>query len=96
MPSPKSGTVTPDVCAAVKEYAAGKVEYRNDKGGNIHAAIGKMSFKEADLVANLEHFIKTIDGLRPSAVKGQYIRKIAVSGTMTPSVFVELPAAASE
>ena len=96
MPSPKSGTVTPDVNAAVKEYAAGKVEYRNDKGGNIHAAIGKMSFKDADLVANLEHFINTIDGLRPSAVKGQYIKKIAVSGTMTPSVLVELPIQTSD
>lgn len=93
MPSPKSGTVTPEIIAAVKEYAAGKLEYRNDKGGNIHAAIGKMSFKDADLAANLEHFIKTIDDLRPAAVKGQYIKKIAVSGTMTPSVLVDLPVA---
>ncbi len=93
MPSPKSGTVTPDIAGAVKEYAAGKVEYRNDKSGNIHAPIGKMSFSEADLVSNLEHFIKTIEDLRPSAVKGTYIKKIAVSGTMTPSVLVEPPVA---
>lgn len=92
MPSPKAGTVTPDVVNAVKEYAAGKVEYRNDKFGNIHAPIGKMSFKEGDLLANLEHFVTTIEKLRPSAVKGNYIKKIAISGTMTPSVLVEIPA----
>jgi large subunit ribosomal protein L1 len=93
MPSPKAGTVTPDVVNAVREYAAGKVEYRNDKYGNIHAPIGKMSFKEADLLANLEHFVTTIEKLRPSAVKGNFIKKIAISGTMTPSVLVEIPAA---
>ena len=96
MPSPKAGTVTPDVVNAVKEYAAGKVEYRNDKFGNIHAPIGKMSFKEGDLLANLEHFVATIDNLRPSAVKGTYIKKIAISGTMTPSVLVEIPAATAD
>jgi len=68
------------------------VEYRNDKFGNIHAPIGKMSFKEGDLLANLEHFVTTIEKLRPSAVKGNYIKKIAISGTMTPSVLVEIPA----
>lgn len=91
MPSPKAGTVTPDIATAVKEYAAGKVEYRNDKFGNIHAPIGKMSFPEGDLVENLDAFIKTIESLRPSAVKGTYIKKIAISGTMTPSVLVEIP-----
>ncbi|MEM1165602.1 MAG: 50S ribosomal protein L1 [Planctomycetota bacterium] len=94
MPSPKAGTVTKDVPQAVTEYGAGKVEYRNDKGGNIHAPIGKMSFSEGDLLANLEHFIRAIDGQRPSAVKGQFIKKIAVSGTMTPSVLVEIPGGA--
>jgi large subunit ribosomal protein L1 len=93
MPSPKAGTVTSDVATAVKEYAAGKVEYRNDKFGNIHVPIGKMSFPDADLVENLDAFIKTVEGLRPSAVKGTYIKKIAISGTMTPSVLVEIPAA---
>jgi large subunit ribosomal protein L1 len=92
MPSPKSGSVTKDVVAAVKEFAAGKVEYRNDKSGNIHAPIGKMSFKEDDLKANLETFIGVIEKARPSAVKGIYIKKIAISGTMTPSVLVETPA----
>lgn len=93
MPSPKAGTVTPDVAKAVKEYSAGKVEYRNDKGGNVHAPIGKMSFSEGDLLANLEHFVRTIEHLRPSSVKGAYIKKIAISGTMTPSVLVEVPSA---
>lgn len=92
MPSPKSGSVTKDVVAAVKEFAAGKVEYRNDKSGNIHAPIGKMSFKPDDLKANLETFIGVIEKARPSAVKGTYIKKIAISGTMTPSVLVVTPA----
>jgi len=91
MPSPKAGTVTPDVATAVKEYAAGKLEYRNDKFGNIHAPIGKMSFSDSDLVENLDAFIATIEGLRPADVKGTYIKKIAISCTMTPSVSVELP-----
>lgn len=91
MPSPKAGTVTPDVAKAVEEYSAGKVEYRNDKFGNIHAPIGKMSFSEDKLVQNLEAFVATIAKAKPSAVKGQYIKKIAVSGTMTPSVLVTPP-----
>jgi large subunit ribosomal protein L1 len=89
MPSPKAGTVTPQVAEAVKEYSAGKVEYRADKAGNIHAVIGKMSFPEDSLVANLEFFIHAIERARPSTVKGQYIKKITVSGAMTPGVQVK-------
>lgn len=91
MPSPKSGTVTADIVRAVKEYGAGKVEYRNDKGGNVQAPIGKMSFSETHLAENLAHFIRTIETSRPSTVKGTYIKKIAISGSMTPSVLVTLP-----
>lgn len=91
MPSPKAGTVTPDIVKAVKEYSAGKVEFRNDKGGNVQVPIGKMSFPEGDLAANLTHFIHTIEHSRPSSVKGQYIKKIAISGSMTPSVLVTPP-----
>ncbi|MBN8645454.1 MAG: 50S ribosomal protein L1 [Planctomycetes bacterium] len=91
MPSPKAGTVTPDIPNAVKEYSAGKIEYRNDKGGTVHAPIGKFSFPEGDLLANLEHFVKSLDAAKPSGVKGQFIKKIAISGTMTPSVLVEVP-----
>ncbi|MCA9305505.1 MAG: 50S ribosomal protein L1, partial [Phycisphaerales bacterium] len=94
MPSPKAGTVTKDVAQAVEEYSAGKVEYRNDKGGNVQAPIGKMSFSEADLTSNLEHFINMMSTKRPSSVKGHFIKKIAISGTMTPSVLVKIPQAA--
>jgi len=86
MPSPKNGTVTPKVAEAVGEFAAGKVEYRTDNGGNVHAVIGKMSFPEGDLVENYDHFAQTIEKARPSSVKGAYIKKITVSGTMTPGV----------
>jgi len=89
MPSPKSGTVTQDVPTAVREYAAGKVEYRNDKGGNVHAAVGKMSFSDEDLTANLTHFVHTIQQQRPSSVKGGFIKKVTVKGAMTPSVLVK-------
>lgn len=90
MPSPKAGTVTPDIATAVKEYGAGKVEYRNDKGGNIHASVGRMSFSEDDLLANLDHFITTIEKAKPAAAKGQYIKSVTISGTMTPGVRVQV------
>lgn len=93
MPSPKAGTVTTDVPQAVKEYAAGKLEYRADSGGNIHGVIGKMSFPEADLKENYEFFVQAIEKIRPSAVKGEYIKKITLSGTMTPGVRVHHEAA---
>lgn len=88
MPSPKAGTVATNVPEAVKEYSAGKVEYRADKSGNVHAVIGKMSFQDGDLVENLEYFIGSIEKVRPATVRGQYIRKITVSGAMTPGVQV--------
>lgn len=94
MPSPKNGTVTPKVVDAVKEFAAGKVEYRTDKGGNIHAVIGKMSFTEGDLLENYNYFVETIEKIRPSTVKGTYIKKITLSGTQTPGVQVKLAAVA--
>jgi large subunit ribosomal protein L1 len=96
MPSPKSGTVTPKIADAVKEYSAGKVEYRNDKGGNVHAIVGKMSFAAQDLVENAAHFIQTIERLRPSSAKGQYIKKVVLKGTMTPGVPVKVAAQVDE
>lgn len=90
MPSPKSGTVTPKVAEAVREYAAGKLEFRSDAGGNVHAVIGKQSFDAQKLVENAESFIRTILRLKPAGVKGQYIKKISLAGTMTPGVQVEL------
>ena len=86
MPSPKAGTVTPDIESAVAEFAAGKVEYRNDDGGNIHCILGKMSFSEQDLVENLNFFVNLITKARPAAVKGEFIKNCSISATMTPSV----------
>jgi large subunit ribosomal protein L1 len=88
MPSPKAGTVTPDITTAVREFAAGKVEYRNDDGGNVHCVIGKMSFSDADLLENLEHFIGLIQKSKPATSKGTYIRKCVVSASMSPGVQV--------
>jgi large subunit ribosomal protein L1 len=94
MPSPKNGTVTQKVADAVGEFAAGKVEYRADKGGNVHAVIGRMSFSEGDLLENYGHFIDTIEKARPAAVKGEYVKRITISGTMTPGVQIAASAAA--
>jgi len=88
MPSPKAGTVTPDIETAVREYAAGKVGYRNDDGGNIHCIIGKMSFTEDDLRENLEFFLAHIEKIRPSSAKGEYVKKCVITGTMTPGIQV--------
>lgn len=90
MPSPKGGTVTPDVGNAVKEYAAGKVEFRNDAGGNVHVPVGKLGFDGQKLVENIEHFMAVINKMRPSTTKGQYVKRISLSGTMTPGVDIEL------
>ncbi|MBT4584315.1 MAG: 50S ribosomal protein L1 [Phycisphaerae bacterium] len=90
MPSPKAGTVAADFETAVAEFAAGKVEYRNDDGGNIHCVVGKMSFSEEDLVENLNFFINLITKARPAAVKGDYVKKCVISGTMTPSVRIDV------
>ena len=91
MPSPRAGTVTPEVARVVKEYKAGKVEFRNDSGGNVHAVVGKLSFDEPKLVENIQAFISHVTGMKPLAIKGQYIKGIAVSATMSPAVRV-LPA----
>ena len=90
MPSPKAGTVTPDVEAAVSEFAAGKSEYRNDDGGNLHVIIGRMGFTEAQLSDNLTHFLDLVEKIRPASVKGVYNKKCVISGTMTPSVEVAI------
>ena len=89
MPSPKSGTVTPNVADAVTEFKAGKVEFRTDSGGNVHAPLGKRSFPTEDLVANLLAFLNHLTGMRPSAVKGTFVRRVSVSTTMSPGAFIE-------
>lgn len=90
MPSPKAGTVTPKIAEAVREFAAGRVEYRNDDGGNLHVPVGKMSFDNQKLVENIEHFIAFVRRSKPSTTKGTYIRKVVISGTMTPGVEVDV------
>jgi large subunit ribosomal protein L1 len=90
MPSPKSGTVTPDVGKAVAEYAAGKLEYRNDDGGNIHAVVGKVSFSDEDLSENIQSFITHIRKLKPASSKGTYMKRVCLKATHTPSVTVEV------
>ncbi len=88
MPSPRAGTVTADVGRVVKEYKAGKVEFRNDKGANVHAVVGKLSFDASKLAENVEAFINYVMSLKPHAVKGTYVKSIALCATMSPSVRV--------
>lgn len=89
MPSPKAGTVTNDVATAVREYTAGKIEFRNDAGGNIHAVIGKTSFADSDLTANATSLIETLRKMKPVAAKGQYIKKITVHSSMSPGIQID-------
>jgi large subunit ribosomal protein L1 len=86
MPSPKAGTVTPDIGNAVKEYAAGKIEYRNDTGGNIHSVVGKMSFDKPKLVDNINAMVAQIRKAKPMTSKGAFFKKVVIKGTMTPAV----------
>lgn len=91
MPTPKAGTViTGDVAAAVRDFKAGKVEYRTDKGGNVHAGVGKLSFEEDKLVANISAFIDQIKTVKPAGVKGNYIKSINICSTMSPGVPVTI------
>jgi large subunit ribosomal protein L1 len=90
MPSPRAGTVTADVARVVKEYKAGKVEFRNDKGANVHAVVGKMSFDATKLVDNISAFVNFVQSIKPNACKGTYIRSIAICATMSPSVRVSM------
>jgi len=86
MPSPKSGTVREDIAEAVREFKAGKIEFRNDAGGNVHVPVGKLSFSTEALAANVRALLEQLTRLRPAATKGKYIRKIYLSSTMNPAV----------
>ncbi len=92
MPNPKSGTVTFDLARAVKELKAGKIEYRTDKGGNVHVPIGKISFEKKKLEENLVTFVRELVRNRPAAAKGQYIKGLAISSTMSPGVRLDVQA----
>lgn len=93
MPTPKAGTVIPtggDVSQIVREFKAGKVEYRSDKGGNVHAGLGKVSFDDEKLIANITAFVDTIRAVKPSGVKGNYVNSITIKSTMSPGVPVTM------
>lgn len=89
MPNPKSGTVTLDVAKAVKEMKAGKIEFRVDKAGIVHAMVGKANFDNEKLVENINAFLATVGRNKPATAKGQYIRSIALSSTMGPGVHID-------
>lgn len=88
MPSPRAGTVTADVGKTVAEYKAGKVEFRNDPTGIVHAVVGKISFDSSKLTDNIRAFIDHILSMQPSSVRGQYVKSVSVSSTMSPGVMV--------
>jgi large subunit ribosomal protein L1 len=87
MPTPKAGTViTGDIAQAVKDFKAGKVEFRTDKGGNVHAGVGKVSFEEHKIVANVTSFVEAIRAAKPAGIKGNYVKSITLSSTMGPGI----------
>ena len=90
MPSPKAGTVTADIANAVKEYAAGKVEYRNDTGGNVHSVVGKVSFDNQKIADNINAMITEIRRRKPQTSKGAYFKKVVLKGSMTPAVYLNI------
>lgn len=96
MPNPKVGTVTMDVKAAVEAAKGGEVQFRAEKGGVVHAGVGKASFDEAKLVENVRAFVSAVAKAKPSGAKGSYMKKIALSSTMGPGVTVDVDNAVSE
>jgi large subunit ribosomal protein L1 len=90
MPSPKAGTVTTEIGQAVREFKAGKIEFRTDAGANVHAAVGKRSFAAGDLAANVQAFVDHLRTLKPPQAKGNFIRKVYVSTTMGPGISIDL------
>ncbi|MCX5655748.1 MAG: 50S ribosomal protein L1 [Planctomycetota bacterium] len=90
MPTPKAGTVGPDIGKLVAEFSAGKLEYRSDAGGNIHGIIGKVSFKEDDLVKNALALVEHIRRVKPASAKGQFFQKVVLTATMMPGMNIDL------
>lgn len=90
MPSPKDGTVTTDVGTAVRENTAGKTQFRNDSGGNVHTIVGKLSFTNEALVQNIEAMISTIRRLKPQTSKGAYIKRVILKSSMSPAVYLNV------
>lgn len=90
MPTPKNGTVTADIATAVREFKAGKIEYRSDSSGNVHALVGKLSFTPDQLRDNITTFVHHIRNSRPSSVKGTFVRSVTISATMSPGIRVAI------
>lgn len=90
MPTPKNGTVTDNIPTAVAEFTAGKIEFKNDAGGNVHVAVGKQSFDSQKLIENIDAFVSHIKKIKPTTAKGTYIKKMCLSATMSPSVTVAM------
>jgi large subunit ribosomal protein L1 len=89
MPSPRAGTVTPEIAKTVNEYKAGKVEFRNDSGGIVHAIVGKLSFDADKLIENIQAFINQIISMKPAAIKGHYLKGVSISATMSPGIRIQ-------
>jgi len=92
MPNPKTGTVTMDVAKAVKEVKAGKIDFKVDKAGNVHASIGKVSFDAQKIKENADELIQMIMKLKPTAAKGTYVKSINLSSTMSPGIAIDIKA----
>lgn len=90
MPSPKNGTVAADVVTAVKEFIAGKIEFKSDVGGNVQVVVGRQSFEADKLTENIEAFVNYVKKIKPVTAKGTYIRKMCISSTMSPSIMVSI------
>lgn len=90
MPSPKNGTVTDDVVQAVREFGAGRIEFRTDAGGNVHVPVGKVSFEDAKLAENVDAFVAHLRRIKPTSSKGTYFKRTFLTATMSPSVPVDV------
>lgn len=90
MPNPKTGTVSQDVGKAVKEFAAGKVEFKNDESGNVHVLLGKATFPDEQLIANLKTFLEALNGVKPAGLKKEFIQSATVHATMGPGIKIKI------
>jgi len=88
MPSPKNGTIAANIAVTVAEFAAGKIEFKNDAGGNVHVVVGKCSFEAQKLIENIEAFVSYIKKVKPTTSKGTYIKKMCISAAMSPGIMV--------